>query len=244
MKRRIIGSLILCLFVIGQSVMAQQKLGSHNSGQGKRVSLGISVGSGMDWLVPRSDSLVMQQAGPIATLRYGIPVDINFTKANNYYLTTGIYFQHLGGKSKLLNFPYTSITGETVWPDQFVRTYRTIYLTIPVGIKLKTPDFSNFVFVANFGLQQSFAIQAKAIDKVTYKGVTETMENNNYYKQTAFFREAGYIGLGLEYIIKDDFRVWLNANYAYSFTNYFAYKNVLKEKGNIMSLEITVGCNF
>ena len=109
MKRRFIALFILCFCVIGQNVLAQQKLGSHNSGQGKRVSLGISVGSGMDWLVPRSDSLVMQQAGPIATLRYGIPVDINFTKANNYYLTTGIYFQHLGGKSKLLNLLFLLI---------------------------------------------------------------------------------------------------------------------------------------
>lgn len=242
MKRRIIALFMLCLLWMGQVALAQ-KPGSHHTGQGRRVSLGICVGSGLDWLMPRGDSLEMKQAGPIATLRYGIPLDINFTKANNYYLTTGIYFQHLGGKAKL-SLPYTGITGETVWPDQYVRTYRAIYLTIPVGVKLKTPDFSNFVFVANFGLQQSFLIQAKAIDKITYKGITETVENNKYYKQTAFFREAGYLGVGLEYIIKDDFRVWLNTNFAYTFTNYFAYKNALKEKGNLMSLEISIGCNF
>ena len=71
-----------------------------------------------------------------------------------------------------------------------------------------------------------------------------------YTKQTAWFREAGFIGLGLEYVIKDDFRVYFYATYDHTFVNFFGKKaepNLLSGKamrataGNV---EFMVGICF
>lgn len=216
-----------------------QNSNSHSSGVGRRYSLGFCMGSGADWLLTKKDDF--KNAGHVASLRYGIPVDINFTTATNYYFTTGILFQHLGGKQQFL----LTDSANNIYNADNIRTYRAIYINIPIGIKLKTPDFSNFVFAVNFGLQQSFAISSKATDKYTLAdGSKHTFKRNDFSKNTFVFREAAYIGVGLEYVIKDDFRVNLFVNYSYSFTNYFTKKAEWGEKGNLNSLEIILGCNF
>ncbi|MBQ7489723.1 MAG: outer membrane beta-barrel protein [Bacteroidales bacterium] len=234
--------LILTIIFIGLifESQAQEPKRSHSSGVGRRYSLGFCMGSGADWILTKKDEF--KNAGPVASLRYGIPIDINFTTATNYYFTTGLLFQHLGGKQQ---FTMTDTARALYDIENNVRSYRSIFITIPVGIKLKTPDFSNFVFAVNFGLQQSFAISSKATDKFKLEdGTKQTIKRNDFSKSTFIFREAAYIGVGLEYVIKDDFRVHLFVNYAYTFTNYFKKSTEWGEKGNLNSLELVLGCNF
>lgn len=188
----------------------------HDADFGKRVTLGVAFGVGPGWLNPRTDSV--ERAGIVSTLRYGIPLDINFTTKNNYYFTTGLFFSHLGGKLRLVD------DIEDVGIVETARKYNAIYLTLPTGIKLKTPSMKGFVVAAQFGLFHSFRLTAKASD--TYEVGEEKVKTDKYTytKETAWFREAGFIGLGLEYVIKDDFRVYFYATYAHTFINYFGNK--------------------
>ncbi|MCQ2286029.1 MAG: outer membrane beta-barrel protein [Bacteroidales bacterium] len=237
MKQKLLILTVIFGLVLSLDCAAQKQ--SHNSGNGRRYSLGFCMGTGADWLLTKQDDF--RNGGPVFSLKYGIPVDINFTKATHYYFTTGLIMQHLGGKQK---FILTDKEHE-IFEAENERSYRSIYITIPVGIKLKTPDFGNFVAGVNFGLQQSFSVSSKAIDKCkTLDGSTKTLKRNDFSKQTLLFREAAYIGIGLEYIIKDDFRVHLYVNYAYTFTNYFKKNPTWGERGNLNSLEFVLGCNF
>ena len=182
---------------------------------GKRVTLGLAFGIGPNWLNPRSDSL--ERDGTTAMLKYGIPVDINFTTKENYYFSTGIFFQHGGGKFKFEGIPFE---GDSLI-QPLTRKYSAIYVSIPTGIKLKTPNIKGFVVGGNFGLLHSFRLTAKAQDTYMQKGEKQKTQKFMYKDETFVFRESGYIGLGLEYVIQDACRIYFYANYVHSFTNFF-----------------------
>lgn len=209
---------------------------------GKRVSIGISFGLGPDWMYSKTDSI--ENNGTVLNLKYGVPIDINFTTKNNYYFTTGLFFNHSGCQ---LNFVNTLDDGLLV-PTK--RKCSAIYLAIPTGIKLKTPSMSNFVIAAQFGLSHAFRLSAKRIDKCEVNDEKYTSKKTNCTEETALFRESGFIGAGLEYIIKDDFRCFFYATYSHAFTNFFnpnkshLVSNDIKDKGNIGSVEFTLGVCF
>lgn len=214
----------------------------HDAEFGKRVTLGVAFGIGPGWLNPRTDSV--NRAGTVNTMRYGIPLDINFTTKNNYYFTTGVFFSHAGGKLRFVD------DIENVGILETVRKYNAIYLSLPTGIKLKTPSMKGFVVAAQFGFLHSFRLTAKASDSYETFEEKVTTDKYMYTKETAWFREAGFIGLGVEYVIKDDFRVYLYATYDHTFLNFFSKKaepNLLSEKamrattGNV---EFMVGICF
>lgn len=214
----------------------------HDADFGKRVTLGVAFGIGPGWLNPRTDSVT--RAGIVNTMRYGIPLDINFTTKNNYYFTTGVFFSHSGGKLRFVDVI------ENVGIGEIVRKYNAIYLSLPTGIKLKTPSMKGVVVAAQFGFLHSFRLTAKASDTYETSERKVTTDKYMYTKQTAWFREAGFIGLGLEYVIKDDFRVYFYATYDHTFVNFFGKKaepNLLSGKamrataGNV---EFMVGICF
>lgn len=214
----------------------------HDADFGKRVTLGVAFGIGPGWLNPRTDSV--NRAGIVNTMRYGIPLDINFTTKNNYYFTTGVFFSHSGGKLRFVD------DLENVGIAEIIRKYNAIYLSLPTGIKLKTPSMKGFVVAAQFGFLHSFRLTAKASDQYEVGEEKVTTNKYMYTKETAWFREAGFIGLGVEYVIKDDFRVYLYATYDHTFLNFFGTKaepNLLSGKamrataGNV---EFLVGICF
>ena len=214
----------------------------HDADFGKRVTLGVAFGIGPGWLNPRTDSV--SRAGIVNTMRYGIPLDINFTTKNNYYFTTGVFFSHSGGKLCFVD------DIEDVGRVETIRKYNAIYLSLPTGIKLKTPSMKGFVVAAQFGFLHSFRLTAKASDTYETSDMKVTTDKYMYTKETAWFREAGFIGLGMEYVIKEDFRIYFYATYNHAFINFFGNKaepNLLS--GNEMratagNIEMMVGICF
>jgi hypothetical protein len=232
MKKQLFAMLLLLFLAI--NVMAQSR----------RVSIGITVGPSIDWLTPKNDQY--NGGGIIAGLRYGIPVNINLTEDENYYFSTGILFQHTGGK---LEYKGTL----TAYPNEeasFTRKYNSIFLVIPTAITLKTPSFGNFVIVGNFGLLHGFALSSKKYDKVKVGDVEQNDQKKTKFENNSFFKEALYVGLGTEYIIQDNFRASFMINYSYSFTNYYNKKamNYFDEKermkGNLGAVEFVFGIFF
>lgn len=226
-------NLLVALFLVMAGALFAQS--------GKRVAIGLSVGPSIEWISPKTEGYVGN--GVIAGFKYGVPVDINFTKANNYYFSTGIKFEHTGGK---LSFPFT-YEGKEVALN---RKYTAMFLSIPTGIKLKTPTFGSMVFGGNFGFLHGFKLNGKHIDTwVDENGNNVQQDKKAEYKNCAFFKESIYVGLGAEYIIQEDFRASFYINYAYTITNYFNKKainpiNSLREKGNPGSVEFVFGIHF
>ncbi|MDL2297340.1 PorT family protein [Bacteroidales bacterium OttesenSCG-928-B11] len=224
--------LIVCLILSSISLLAQD---------GKRVNIGLSIGPSIDWISPKTDNYERDGIG--IGLRYGVPVDINFTHGSNYYFSTGIKFEHIGGK---MNFPFIYNEKEVA----LNRKYTAMFLSIPTGIKLKTPTFGSMVFAGNFGFLHGLKLNGKFIDTWVDENGNNVMQNKKEeYENCAFFKESIYVGLGAEYIIQEDFRASFYINYAYTITNFFNKKAInpttnLREKGNPGAVEFVFGIHF
>ena len=232
--------LTIFLIIFGAALWAQS-----TNPAGRRVTVGLSFGPSIDWLSPKTDNY--QGDGIKIGVKYGIPVDINFTKQANYYFSTGLFFSHNGGKLKFMD---NTILDSNTYSVLMNRSYSATYLIIPTGIKLKTPSFKNFVFAGNFGLSHGFLLKGKKLDqcKIGDRDIVDPKKVN--YKELLFFKESVYVGVGVEYIIKDDFRANFFINYNYTFTNFFSgkalneYYGNIKEKGNLGSIDFVFGVTF
>lgn len=230
----------------GNEVILQRKPHERGpyTGHGRRFTLGVAFGIGMDWLNPQADDLVRN--GTVFGIKYGIPIDINFTDKDNYYFSFGLFFNHTGGKLKFQTIFENDNTQEVTTE----RKFNTSYITIPTGIKLKTPSMKNFVIATHFGLYHSFRLSSRASDQYIANDGPQELKKYVYTKETALFREAAYIGLGVEYIIKEDFRAYFYAIYSHSFLNYFnpTQSHLLasgdKEKATLANLEFQFGLSF
>jgi len=212
--------------------------------QSKKVNVGVMAGPSIDWLSSKNDQY--EQGGIILGLRYGVPLDINLTEDENYYFSTGIKLEHTGGKIKykttLDTYPNEEVS--------YTRKYNSIFLSIPTGIKLKTPSFNNFVIAGSFGLSHAFALNSTKFDRITTVNKEIKDQKKTKYENGSFFKESLFAGLGVEYIIKDNFRATFMINYSYTFINYHNRKELVfnstteRLKNNLNSVEFIFGIFF
>ncbi len=80
--------------------------------------------------------------------------------------------------------------------------------------------------------------------------VEQKDQKKTKFENNSFFKESLYVGMGVEYIIQDNFRANFMINYSYSFTNYYNRKilNYFDEKermkGNLGAVEFVFGIFF
>jgi len=243
--------LILTLIVLCSTALAQTTEAPMTTG--KRVSIGVSIGPSMDWLASRTDGY--EKDGTILGLRYGIPLDINLTKSTNFYFSTGVKFANTGGKLRFDDIFTINVNNINIFDATRRRKYNAMYVGIPTGVKLKTPTFNNFVIGGHVGLEHGFLISSKKLDELDViildTKLTAKDEKKSKYTDGYMFRESVYAGLGLEYIIKDSFRVNFYVNYNYTLNNFFkknnSTKNIvtgLQEKANLHGVEFLLGFSF
>lgn len=237
--------LICCFTLAGQEYAAKASSSSNSSG--RRISVGVAVGPGFNWLQPKTP--FYEKGKSSFSIHVGVPLDVNFTKANNYYFSTGLFFDYASGN---LLYPDTSIINTRPMLAQIDRKYKAYYLTIPTGIKLKTPDFNNFVIAANFGMYHSFLLSSSNEDHVSIESFGDVDPSVITPDKTKplWIREAVYAGLGLEYVIRGDFRSFIYVNFSHTFTNFFNGKKSInkyyneKEVAKLNGIEFILGLNF
>ena len=228
MKKNIFAILLLMLFAT--TVMAQS--------ESKKVNVGITVGPTIDWISVKTAGYT--KGGALIGICYGVPLDVNLTGDENYYFSTGIKMEHVGGKLKYKDVQEGDVT----------RKYNAIFLSIPTGIKLKTPSFSDFVIAGHFGLSHAVALSSKKMDRIKVSDIEEKTLKKTKYEEGLFFKESLYAGIGLEYIIKNNSRASFMVNYSYAFTNYHNRKalsyfdNNERLKGNLNTVEFVFGIFF
>lgn len=237
--------LVYSLTLFGQNYTEKAKRLSDD--EGRRVSVGIAVGPGMNWLQPKIP--YYGKGKNSFSIHVGVPIDINFTKATNYYFSTGLFFDYASGN---LIYQDTATIISKPMLALIDRTYKAYYITIPTGIKLKTPNFNKFVIAASFGMYHSILLSASNEDKVSmddFGDIDPSLVTPEQIKPL-WIREAVYAGLGLEYVINTNFRSYIYVNFTHTFTNYFNGKKCYngyyktKEVAKLNGLELILGLNF
>lgn len=220
---------------------------TKDNGEGSRVNIGFSFAPTFDWMYSYTEGY--ERNGVVLGMRYGFPININLTEGKNYYISTGLFCEQLGGKLKFFdNIPIS--TAFTLTNTETQRTYRAFYMTIPIGVTLKSKTINNFYICGNVGLYNSFLLKGSNIDTYTINDELWSRQRVES-SETAVIKEAAYIGLGLEYSITQDFRAGFYINYANTLTNYFkgrgqAQNSItgIDEKAKLGYLELVMNINF
>lgn len=216
-------------------------------GFGSRVNFGLTFAPTISWMYPHTEGY--DNDGVIMGMRYGVNLNLNLTNRKNFYFSTGVFGEHAGGKMKFLdNIPIGSIIIADSTPTQ--RTYRTIYLTIPTMITMKTNSINNFFICGNAGFLHGFNLYSTKTDSYLFGEETWSREKQTS-DEVALFKESFIVGFGFEYSVTPTMRAGVMVNYTQSLTNYFKGKgkaqnslSQLDQRANLGCVEIALNINF
>lgn len=216
-------------------------------GVGSRVNFGVTFAPTINWMYDHTTGY--EKNGVVMGMRYGLNLNINLTHGKNFYFSTGLFAEHTGGKMKFLdNIPIGPLGIADSMLTQ--RTYRSIYLSIPTGITMKTNSINNFYICGNVGLMHSFNLNASNIDSY-YFGEELWSRQRVSSDEAALFKESFFVGVGFEYAVTPSMRAGVMINYAQSFTNYFKGQGKARnglsgvdQRANLGCVEIALNINF
>ena len=216
-------------------------------GFGSPVNFGFTFAPTIAWMYPHTEGY--DKDGAIMGMRYGVNLNVNLSKRKNFYFSTGVFAEHTGGKMKFMdNIPVGSYFIADSTPTQ--RTYRSIFLTIPTMITMKTNSINNFFICGNAGLLHGFNLYATNTDSYLF-GETLWSREKQTSQECALFKESFIVGIGFEYSVTPTMRAGVMVNYTQSFTNYFKGKgnaqnslSKLDQRANLGCVEIALNINF
>jgi hypothetical protein len=251
MKKILFAITFLCCYLFA---VAHQPGSTHivplpKSNENRSVFFGLSFGPTADWFSPINNKPTSRIAkGGFIT---GLNVDVRLTKNKIVFFTTGLHFKYLQGELQF-NEKYTfKFISDSAFIIPTTRSYQTMYLTIPTGIKFRTPPMDGCVFLGKLGFAHHFKISGNQYDRfllpepsTNYNVITDKIKN----KDAALFAESGFVGIGFEYVFKNSTRAFINVDYNCQF-NYFSAnaRNSITDtrfKAVIHSLQIVLGFMF
>jgi hypothetical protein len=157
------------------------------------LRLGVNIDPMASWLSPKSNRIEKDGARP--GIGGGLTVEYYFH--SNYGLVTGLMLSTQGG-----NVLYSDTTNISIGDRSSVRVnggssvvYNLSYLSIPLGLKLKTNEMGYFTYFAQLGLNQLINIGSKGTSS------DKKLNKDNVSRETNVFNMAYFFGGGVEYNI-------------------------------------------
>ncbi|NJK85635.1 MAG: PorT family protein [Bacteroidales bacterium] len=187
--------------------------------------LGISVNPIIGWI--SEDDVSIESNGATFGFEGGLNIENYF--ANNYAFNTGIKLSSIGGKLKY-NQPYTSDEISLVVQDEV--KYKMQYITVPLGLKLRTNQMGYFTWYALLGFSPQVNIGAKA-------AVDGRSDDINVQKEVGLFNVSYHIGGGLEYGIGGNTALNFGIIYNNSFVDILP-DQADKERLNFITFQVGV----
>ncbi len=198
------------------------------SGQG--VKFGVFVDPQFAWL--SSDTRDVSGDGMIVGVNGGLAIDKYFQK--NYAIQTGISLGNQGGKVNFANESLISVFDETdTLPAGTTVTYRLNYITVPLGLKLKSNEIGYFSYFAQLGFTNQFNIKARASSS------DESLDKSNISDEINLYNVAYYFGAGAEYGVSKDTAILFGIFYNNGFIDVTSNSNA-KIFSRVLSIRIGV----
>jgi len=195
----------------------------------QEVKLGISIDPAVSWL--SSDTKDINNDGSVFGISGGLVIDKYFKK--NYALHTGISIGTQGGGIKFDT--QSQIDGEDTTYNLPAHTsvkYKLEYITIPLGLKLRTNQIGYLSYFALIGFTNQFNIKAKATSS------NNTLDNDLINQEIVFYNLGYHFGIGAEYAISQDTGLTFGLVYNNGFID--LTKNHGSIKSRVLSLNVGV----
>lgn len=205
-----------------------------------QIKLGVSLEPQISWF--GTDRKAIKGDGSIGGVSFGLNVDRYFAKQYAFY--TGVFIETTGGYLKYQNG--TTIHSKdtpnfVVKPNGSVK-YRTQYISIPTGIKLKTNPIGYNSFYAILGFKTSLRMRTKGFtnDGKNSSGIN-SMDGEVLKNQTEWANLGYQLGVGTEYSLGNSVSLLLGITYNNGITNTMDDESV---HVNLNNLSLKLGVMF
>ena len=161
----------------------------------QKAKFGAFVDPMITWLSPDTRDVI--SGGVSMGVNGGLAIDNYFQK--NYAVHTGISIGTQAGSLKFGKESYINAYNETdTIPPGTTVDYRMNYITIPLGLKLKSNQIGYFSYYALLGFTNQFNIKAHGTSD------DGTLEKSDIIKEINLYNLAYHFGAGIEYAISQD----------------------------------------
>lgn len=173
------------------------------------VKFGVHIDPKITWQAPEARDV--QSQGSVFGFGGGLIIDKYFQ--NNYAFETGISMGTQGGKLKFgYDFPLEVYDDIDTLPAETTVNYKLQYITIPLGLKLKSNEIGYFTFFVNLGFTNQLNIKAKASTDNA-----DGLNDDSIKKEINWFDMGYHFGGGIEYALSKDTSVLLGILYQNGF---------------------------
>lgn len=174
------------------------------------LKIGVFADPMVSWLRPESRTI--HGDGIRMGIDGGLLLDKYFQK--NYALQTGVSLGTQGGtlysdeETVFLSYGEydTLVAGTSV-------DYTLNFITVPLGLKLKTNPIGYFSYFARLGFTNQFTIKSLATSS------DGTLNKNTIEDEIFFYNLSYFIGIGVQYNISKDTALNFGINYNHGFIN-------------------------
>lgn len=189
--------LFVCIILISITLNAQE------------VKFGVHIDPKICWLSPESRDVSSQ--GSVFGFSGGLIVDRYFQ--DNYAFATGVSMGTQGGKLQYgYDLPLEVYDNVDTLGEGTTLKYNLQYITIPVGLKLKSNQIGYTTFYVNLGFTNQVNIKAKASTSNT-----DELNDDSIRNEINWFDMGYYFGGGIEYALSKDTSVLLGVIYRNGF---------------------------
>lgn len=197
---------------------------------GQGLKIGVYAEPQISWLSP--ESRTVHREGAKLGIDGGLVLDKYFQK--NYAFQTGIAIGTQGGS--LLFDEQTTFTSygsiDTLGPGTDV-DYKLNYITLPIGLKLKTNEIGYFSYFARLGFNNQFNLKSKVTSN------EGTLNKSVVEDEIFFYNLSYYVGAGFQYHINKDAALSLALTYTNGFIN-LSRKEEMKLYSRAVSLRMGI----
>jgi hypothetical protein len=242
--------LLFSLFIVS---LATSKVLAQDDGD-KKVKMGIMITPALNWLAPDNDKK-MSNDGMVMKMGIGLAVDFRLTdviwfhtgleytgaggkikygSSGNTLDTAGYYYKDDAILAVTPN-DANSLTsqanqdvaaGKSKTYQLMTRNYKTGYLHIPLGFKLKTKELGGITYFGDIGGDLFIKTSSKGNDHVNYRnpatGVSSQsdIDNNKLTSEVNLINGSAHVGFGAEYRLSGSTALFGSLQYRHGIMNY------------------------
>lgn len=228
-------ALVLVVMMAGQYAISQNKF-----------RFGLKLGPAVNWMKP-DDVKKFENDGATVGFNWGLQAE--YALSDNFSFYSGLELNQERGKINFAPSDNSSLVGyfmddeynfSTLKEENGIyspedtsaygirllnRTYKSTYVTLPIGMKMKTNEIGYMTYFGEFGLNIAFRTGTKITDEVDYMGNVAAKANLsdirdvNIDKDMQPVRIQLRVGAGAEYKISEGTSVFGAIHYNLGFTN-------------------------
>lgn len=244
MKKISLFTLLFSFLFICNSIKAQD-----DENNLKNFRFGLHATPAIAWYKPDNEK-VYKSDGSKLKFAYGLSTEFRLNKVASF--ATGLNINYSGGTLRFVEDSVSyALENDIFYIDS--RVFNTIYVDIPLTLKMKTPEIGAMTYFGQFGINLGILTKARANDQGTRKAISVSNDDVDIKKDMSFVNIGLNVGGGAEYNLAGSTSLVFSINYHNGFTNilqkesdYLVHKSGEKVKLNVNSnyLSLTVGVLF